>query len=180
MPVPASRRVTGQAAKRHPSGVPRAYRLGVALSDAERLYVAIGRAVRSGADVEYALQTLVEKLLGHYGPLIARGQRFDLLYALALRIARAEVGYGGVLLGPLEAAHADIALRNKLVQDVWWESQGTFERVLFRPGRHEPQGPTALRVEELEDLDARLRAHYIELMRCAAWFTDRASGSQAP
>ena len=47
-------------------------------------------------------------------------------------IAKAEVGYGGVLLGPLEAAHADIALRNKLVQDVWWESQGTFERVLFR------------------------------------------------
>ncbi len=139
----------------------------VALSDAERLYVAIGQVVRSGAEVEYALQILVEKLLGHHGPLIARGHRFDLLYALAVQIARTERDDSRVLLGPLEAIRADIDLRDKLVHGMAWESYGASERVLLRTRRSGPPDPAALTVEQLENLHARLHSHFAELMAYA-------------
>ena len=144
----------------------------VALSDAERLYVAIGQVVRSGADVEYALQILVEKLLGHYGPLIARGHRFDLLYALAVQIARTERADGRVLLAPLEAMRADIDLRDQLVHGMAWESYGASERVLLRTRTSGPTGPAALTVEQLQNLDARLHGHYADLMAYAGWLRD--------
>jgi len=147
----------------------RAYRVPVALSDRERLLVAIGQVVRSGAEAEYGLQVLVERLLGHYGPLIARGHRFDLLYALAVQIATTELSNPSALLGSLEAVRSDIDLRDRLVHGLQWELYGAFERVLLRPWRREPPGPPALTVGQLEDLDARLRAHHAELMAYAAW-----------
>ena len=151
---------------------PPAYRVHVALSDAERLYVAIGQVVRSGAEVEYALQILVEKMLGHYGPLIARGHRFELLYALAVQIARTERADGRVMLGPLETMRADIDLRDKLVHGMAWESYGAPERVLLRTRKSGPPGPAAMTVEQLENLDTRLHGHYADLMAYAAWLRD--------